>query len=172
MLAPDLRDAVLCRARRVGGNAAHQRSLQHLALGVAGLTAQDATPAPQPAMENFMQRSEKSQATLIENSNEILRRIGGIEKTLGKAGTAAATPDVSALEARLRELETKLATAPAAPVAATRTPMFAMTSLREHSNVLDMFKSCLRNLHSSARHARFAASATNAGATSSSTKRG
>ncbi|OJV06782.1 MAG: hypothetical protein BGO12_22455 [Verrucomicrobia bacterium 61-8] len=96
--------------------------LAALALGVAGLTAQDATPGPQPAMETFMQRSEKSQATLLDNSNEILRRIGGIEKTLVKTGAAPATavaPDVSALESRLKELEAKLAAAPPAPETAT-----------------------------------------------------
>jgi len=45
------------------------------------------------------------------------------------------------------------------PVAATSTPTFAITSLREHSNVLAMFTSSDRKRHNSNRHPTFAASA-------------
>ena len=44
----------------------------------------------------------------------------------------------------------------ATPPAATSTPRFAATSLREHSNVLFMLMFNLRNRHSSARQVRFA----------------
>jgi hypothetical protein len=47
------------------------------------------------------------------------------------------------------------ATAPAA----SNTPTLEITSLREHSNVLDMFTSCARNPQSRRRQARFALSA-------------
>jgi len=92
---------------------------------VLGLTAafgQESTETSNPSLGSFMQRSEKAQAELIENSNLILLRLNSLEKSLllnkpPAPSSPTPAPEVSALEKRLAELETKLSAAQAAPAA-------------------------------------------------------
>jgi ammonium transporter, Amt family len=87
---------------------------------LAILVSTTAVFAQDSDVSGYLKRSEKAQSELIEKGDEILQRLGGIEKML--AGPSAPVPgggDYTALEARLKAMEDKLAEAPvAAPSAA------------------------------------------------------
>jgi Amt family ammonium transporter len=111
-------------------------------LAIGSLSAQDTASAPEKTadLEGFIKRSDANQSTLIENSTEILQRLGGIEKTLGgekESTPAPASANNTALEKRLVELEAKLAAAPAAaPAPAEGVAETVAKKLQDNMNMI------------------------------------
>lgn len=94
-------------------------ALSILCISATILPAQETAASPNPTLEGFMQRTERTQAVLLENTREILQRLNGAV-TIGVDGQPI---DTSAFEARIKALEDKLAAAPqGAPAAAGAAP--------------------------------------------------
>jgi len=98
------------------------------------LIAQDSAALP-PELQEYINTSRSSHAKLLQDSSEILKRLGFIEQSLQ---APIPTTPISALEARLAELEAKLATAPTpAVITATEgaaTPTEELEALQKNLN--------------------------------------
>jgi len=98
------------------------------------LIAQDSAALP-PELQEYINTSRSSHAKLLQDSSEILKRLGFIEQSLQ---APIPTNPISALEARLAELEAKLATAPTpAVITATEgaaTPTEELEALQKNLN--------------------------------------
>jgi len=79
--------------------------------------AQEA-PASGAELQSFLRTTEKKQETILQNSEEILQKLSGIEKQLVPSGTAAPASLTAELEERLRVLESKLSAAESGSAAA------------------------------------------------------
>ncbi len=90
-----------------------------------------------PDLQNYLRTSEAKQETLLQNSQEILQKLSGIEKQLTPAGAPAPASLTAELEERLRVLEAKLnavgSDTLATPVAEAAAPDEA---LQGHINVV------------------------------------
>jgi Amt family ammonium transporter len=98
------------------------------------LTAQEESATSSPALESFIARTDKSQAAVLKNTEDILVRLAGLEKIVARAQSPmdGSSAGLSAFEARLQALESKLAEAPVSSGQAA--PSEALESLQANIN--------------------------------------
>lgn len=97
----------------------HLAAILAIALITSGAARAQEETQPKTNLDGFMQRSEQGQAVIIDKSNQILLKLGELEKNItpSKKSPVVTGGDTSALEKRLQELEAKLAASAAAPAA-------------------------------------------------------